>query len=102
MSYYYPNHLIVIFVTDQTQLKLLLLFATGQDSIPVMGFIPTPSLKFKFPPEFGTDFNIEANISPTANTCALELFIPVTDTYDTFKTVMLNSIEMFSSVFTNA
>lgn len=60
------------------QLKDILIFATGLDKIPAMGFSPQPELHFLHPDEQPSRF-------PKANTCSLTLSIPVGLCFDNFK-----------------
>nr|XP_054593356.1 G2/M phase-specific E3 ubiquitin-protein ligase-like [Nothobranchius furzeri] len=57
-------------VGDGVSLKDILIFFTGCDSIPALGFTPKPSLEF-----------IENSRFPLANTCENVLRIPVHSTY---------------------
>jgi hypothetical protein len=86
-------------VSDTEKLKDLLQFATGRRSIPVNGFIPQPTLAFKHLPGLGTDFFVAAEMTPTANTCALQLQLPVVPSEEVFRTVMEASL-CFNDLFT--
>ena len=65
---------------ERPKLADLLIFATGANSIPPFGFDPQPQLLMKHP---DAD-DIKAGF-PFANTCALELQIPVLNDYDVFR-----------------
>ena len=61
-----PNHL---------TLEEILIFFTGSDKIPPLGFIPSPSIAFN-----------NDNDYPTSSTCALSLILPTKYCdYSTFK-----------------
>ena len=66
------------------KLKDILIFATGADQIPPMGFVPTPSVTFDASTRF-----------PMANTCANVLILPLNagdGNYSTFKEKMDTAI----------
>ncbi|XDV25922.1 hypothetical protein PO909_029748, partial [Leuciscus waleckii] len=58
-------------------LEEILIFATGCNSPPALGFTPEPSLEF-----------ISGSKFPVANTCENIIRIPLKDTYEEFKTDM--------------
>ncbi|KAF5278245.1 hypothetical protein FQR65_LT15734 [Abscondita terminalis] len=60
---------------DQTTLKDILVFSTGADTIPPLGFEQDPTLCFLY----------DDSLFPTANTCGLQLRLPTCHkTYDDF------------------
>ena len=62
-------------------LKDVLIFFTGADRVPPLGFISQPTLTFLHDPK---------DIFPTASTCSLELRLPTTHAeYNTFKDYMI-------------
>jgi HECT-domain (ubiquitin-transferase) len=74
------------------QLSLLLIFATGSESIPALGFDNQPSLTFGHVQAL--DFADLTREYPVANTCGLSLRLPIVDDYETFKDRMLAAITM--------
>ena len=90
MSYTLPQSYLYIFTISphfysggQVSVTLgdVLIFATGLNQIPAMGFIPQPNLEFLHPMEASSHF-------PKANTCALILRIPVGLSFEEFKDKM--------------
>lgn len=71
----------------QVQVKLedILIFATGAAEIPPMGFSEQPTVVFKSKHEVG-------NVLPSASTCVNRMYLPVHDTYETFKCKFLLGI----------
>jgi hypothetical protein len=65
----------------KASLSTILVFATGSDSIPPLGFSPLPSVSFIHKKEEGQNF---ISKYPMANTCANELRLPVIETYEEF------------------
>ncbi|XP_072559957.1 G2/M phase-specific E3 ubiquitin-protein ligase-like isoform X2 [Paramormyrops kingsleyae] len=61
-------------ITDVT-LEEILVFATGSDSVPTLGFDPQPTVQFLY----------DSSRYPQANTCANILKIPCKASYDDFK-----------------
>ncbi|XP_046569875.1 G2/M phase-specific E3 ubiquitin-protein ligase-like, partial [Haliotis rubra] len=81
---------------EETQsLGKLLAFVTGLDEVPPLGFWPQLRLEFSHP---GID---SYDGTPYANTCANSLRVPVLQVYQSFKEVMMLSLEV-GTVFTNA
>lgn len=65
-------------------MKDILVFFTGADQEPPLGFPNKPVLTF---------LHKEQDVLPTASTCALELRIPTSHKhYDTFKTMMVTGL----------
>ncbi len=64
-------------------LDQLLVFASGADRIPVLGFSPQPTLNFTH--EMGQKY-------PEANTCVVKLKLPIHDTYEMFCKYMCEGI----------
>lgn len=62
-------------------LEYILMFATGLDRVPAVGFSTQPELTFLHEED-------EPAVFPTSNTCSLILRIPVKNTYESFKTAM--------------
>lgn len=77
------DHLVMLFflfcltVANNVSLEDILVFLTGCDSVPALGFSPTPSLEF-----------ITYSRFPQANTCENILRIPVHAEYTAFKSDM--------------
>ena len=64
-------HVKTFFIT----LENILIFTTGANSVPPMGFYPTPSIRFH-----------KKSFFPEANTCANILSLPLNiGSYETFK-----------------
>uniref|UniRef100_A0A8C4XDM9 HECT domain-containing protein n=2 Tax=Erpetoichthys calabaricus TaxID=27687 RepID=A0A8C4XDM9_ERPCA len=63
---------------DAVTLEEILIFATGSDSVPPLGFFPEPSLEF---------LHCKSKF-PLANTCDCILRIPLTNNYTNFKNNM--------------
>ena len=72
---------------DVIDIKLedILVFATGASEVPPMGFDEQPSVSFKNPDEVG-------GALPSASTCSNTMYLPVHDTYGTFKDKFLFGI----------
>ncbi|XP_028667124.1 G2/M phase-specific E3 ubiquitin-protein ligase-like [Erpetoichthys calabaricus] len=66
------------FCVDAVTLEEILIFATGSDSVPPLGFFPEPSLEF---------LHCKSKF-PLANTCDCILRIPLTNNYTNFKNNM--------------
>ena len=66
--------------TELDELETLLVFATGADTIPALGFDPQPTITFGHDVEV-TDFTAAY---PVANTCTNTLRLPVLPSYDEF------------------
>ncbi len=64
-------------------LDQLLVFASGADRIPALGFSPQPTLNFTH--EMGRKY-------PEANTCVVKLKLPIHDTYEMFCKYMCEGI----------
>jgi hypothetical protein len=75
-------------IADVT-LATVLVFATGADCEPPLGFDIHPTLEFfRFEAQYG------GKKYPTANTCGLVLHLPVVNTYDEFCAVMRDGMLM--------
>ncbi len=92
LLYYYTDGAIGPHGGEVT-LKNLLIFCTGADEIPALGFRPDPSLTFVHPEE------VPHHLlgMPLASTCSLQLKLPIVKEFDTFKQNMLSAIEMVST-----
>jgi hypothetical protein len=77
------------------RLELLLIFATGLDTIPPLGFEPTPSLTFGHGEDVAID-DIRRQF-PIAHTCTNSLRIPLIATYDKFKENMNAALDMVNT-----
>ena len=67
------------------ELKDILIFFTGAERVPPMGFESQPSLTFLHNPE---------DILPTASTCSLELRLPTSHSnYDCFRNIMITAVK---------
>lgn len=76
-------------------LESLLQFVTGLDVAPMLGFDPSPELKFSHP-----DVDNPLDGTPYANTCSNSLTIPVLQSYEIFVDRM-NMALTFGTFFTN-
>uniref|UniRef100_A0A3P9CG92 HECT domain-containing protein n=1 Tax=Maylandia zebra TaxID=106582 RepID=A0A3P9CG92_9CICH len=76
-EYHYDFVFFYLIVENDVSLEDILVFCTGCDSIPALGFSPKPSLEFVTNCRF-----------PVANTCENILRIPVHAVYTTFKSDM--------------
>ncbi len=76
---------------EDTDIKVtfdnLLMFATGTDRIPALGFDPEPTLEFLHIPVNGS-----LRIYPEANTCGLVLRLPLHVSYESFNESMILGI----------
>lgn len=79
------------FVDTPDKFKSILVFVTGLDSVPPLGFSPPLKLKFRHPE---ADKKVSVFATPYANTCFNTLSIPVTETYNAFKEVMDNALDL--------
>ena len=82
-------------VAEENLLSSVLVFATCFEDIPVGGFEAQPQLLFGHPEDLE---NPSEAAHPFANTCALQLRIPIMPNYNEFSEVMRNSIAI--NVFT--
>ena len=57
----------------------LLVFATGANQVPYLGFSPDPSIEFVYK----SDDRIKSLV--TANTCAMVLRLPIVKSFEIFK-----------------
>lgn len=81
-------------------LKSLLVFVTGLDELPVWGFSPSPAVEFRHPQDLVQENkHLEGLVS--ANTCCLELTLPVVKYYDVFKDNFVRCLEHLTT-FTTA
>ncbi|XP_070556619.1 G2/M phase-specific E3 ubiquitin-protein ligase-like [Ptychodera flava] len=64
----------------EVTLQDIIVFATGQERIPPLGFCPPPALEFLTGPGDGRTKNF-----PVANTCSNILRLPIVKSYDDFK-----------------
>ena len=67
-------------------LKEVLMFATGADHEPPLGFPTEPIIKFLHADNTTQTSTI---LFPTANTCAIALSLPCVDNYETFSDFMI-------------
>ena len=81
-------------ITEQGMLSDLLIFATGLDVVPTLGFEPKPSLGFRYPDDVRDDATAGY---PVANTCANILRLPVVAHYDDFAANMTRAIKTVST-----
>ena len=81
-----PFHYCVLLITDReicSSLEDVLVFFTGADRVPPLGFPHTPSLHFLD----------DTAMFPTASTCSLVLCLPTRySTYDAFKDAMIEAL----------
>lgn len=70
--------------TDEGSSKLqnILVFATGANEIPPIGFIPAPSIEFLHE---GSEESSSKRMLPMANTCINCLKLPLLTSYEVFK-----------------
>ena len=85
-------------VLDENWLQSLLIFVTGLDVIPPLGFSAMPTMTFRHPD--AKEPNDPRSELPTANTCSNALSIPVVPTYDQFYANMLAAIT-YATTFTD-
>jgi hypothetical protein len=71
-------------------LKDLLIFCSGGDEVPVLGYKQEPTVSFIHP----EDVAVHLAGLPFANTCMIALQLPIVADFDTFKANMLAAIEM--------
>lgn len=80
-----------VLTVEDTDIKVtfdnLLMFATGTDRIPALGFDPEPTLEFLHIPVNGS-----LRIYPEANTCGLVLRLPLHASYESFNESMILGI----------
>lgn len=88
-----------MYASESDQLELLLVFATGMNTIPALGFDPEPTLAFKHPED--TDPSDKAGDFPFANTCTNTILLPVLNSYDKFAENVTSAI-MLATTFTAA
>jgi len=84
--------MLLIFYVDTKQLGQLLLFITGLEMIPPLGFDPQPTIKFKHCEDL--DANDPKKDYPSVNTCSNSITLPVLSSYDYFKKKMVEAITM--------
>lgn len=80
----------VIFCLEKRQLAQLLVFATGSDVVPDLGFEPLPTVTFGHK-------NLISDATqpfPMANTCTNTLRLPVVESYDIFVGNMMAALTM--------
>ena len=85
-----------MFSEEEAGLETLLVFITGYDTVPPLGFEPSLRLNFVHP-----ETQCSYDGVPYANTCANMLTIPVLEEYETFKQRMNLALKI-GTVFTNA
>jgi len=93
---YYPYYCLF---AESMQLQDLLIFATGMNSVPALGFAPEPTIKFKHPDDCAPED--QAKDFPYANTCTNTLVLPVLFSYDQFSENLVAAITM-AKTFTDA
>ena len=82
---------------DADGLKQLLIFVTGMDSIPALGFMPQPSVTFRHKADL--DCSDPTWEFPLANTCSNSISLPCSLTnYGLFKDRMMAAVSI--NVFT--
>ncbi|XP_056615096.1 G2/M phase-specific E3 ubiquitin-protein ligase-like [Triplophysa dalaica] len=67
----------------EIELQQILIFASGADRIPALGFTPQPTISFIH--EIGRNY-------PEANTCLVKLKLPIHETYENFTKYMFEGI----------
>jgi len=81
-----------IVCVDDGKLGQLLIFVTGLSDIPPLGFVPKPRIIFGHEDQcVDDDYTREF---PVANTCSLQLRLPVLSSYERFCSHMLAAIEI--------
>ena len=83
------------FISDEGLLRDLLVFLTGADEIPLLGFQPEPELTFGHLDQFPID--CPTREYPVANTCGLQLRLPILPTYDIFKCRVEATVHAFTT-----
>ncbi len=76
--------------TDSHQLGQLLIFATGLETIPPLGFEPEPAIRFRHNEDL--DSNDKTAAYPISNTCTNTLWLPVVSSYSQFAENMQTAI----------
>jgi hypothetical protein len=82
---------------EALSLASLLVFVTGADEVPALGFKPDPCIAFLHQ----GDVPVHLLGLPQVSTCSLQLQLPVVADFETFKVNMLSAIAMVST-FTTA
>lgn len=84
-------YLCILEATDVEGLTLanLLVFGTGADVVPPLGFDPPPSIEFL---HYQKELDSYQAPYPKANTCSMVLRLPIVDSYDQFKQNMVFGI----------
>uniref|UniRef100_A0A3B3DHH1 HECT domain-containing protein n=1 Tax=Oryzias melastigma TaxID=30732 RepID=A0A3B3DHH1_ORYME len=80
---YWRDYLVDVEGAFNIILEDILVFASGADKIPVLGFNPKPALEFLFDP---------IRRFPEANTCLVQIRLPVLPTYRAFAEKMCDGI----------
>ena len=89
----------ISFFADANLLNGLLIFATGLEDIPPLGFFPQPEIIFGHLEDFnGKDITAAF---PFANTCTHTLRLPVLDDYEIFKGNVISAVSNVT-IFTDA
>lgn len=83
---------------EEGLLAKLVCFATGSETIPVLGFIPQPTIGFRHVEELA-DPNDVTKEFPKANTCGNVLMLPILANYNLFKERMNAVLEI--TIFTD-
>ena len=77
----------------------ILAYTTASTAVPILGFDICPMIKFNHPADLSDDRQILAGF-PISNSCALQIFLPLLDTYEEFQTRMVNTVTIVKT-FTN-
>ncbi|MED6243903.1 hypothetical protein ATANTOWER_029703 [Ataeniobius toweri] len=80
--------IVIFFSTDEegsSKLQNILVFATGANEIPPVGFSPAPSIEFNHE---GSEESSSKRMFPMANTCINCLKLPLITSYEAFKESM--------------
>ena len=72
-------------------LQSIVVFSTGADDVPPLGFDPHPEVTFQHEPQFGICRTYISRF-PLASTCANRLMLPLSKTYNDFKVDMEDGI----------
>ena len=91
MPNYFDPIVVIVFV-DAGQLESLLIFCTGSDTVPALGFDPEPSITLGH----DVDDDDYTALYPVAN----NLRLPIVVSYDKFSSNMLNAITTVSTLTT--
>jgi hypothetical protein len=89
---------VLVYLTEgfsSISLDKLLVFITGADCVPPLGFDPLPHIAYLHDATLSTDGSTTyMSRYPIASTCANTLYLPIVDSYDVFKTSLEDGVLM--------